>query len=47
MGAIALVVFAGSLVEPGGWRAAALLAAAIPPAFLPAIFGGRRLLPSG
>jgi hypothetical protein len=38
---------AGPLIEAGGWRVGVLLAVAIPAVSFPAIFSGRRLLPTG
>lgn len=47
VGVSASSALAGPLVQAGGWRVGVLLAVAIPVAWLPAIFAGRRLLPSG
>jgi hypothetical protein len=38
---------AGPLIELGGWRLGVILAIAVPLVSLPAVLGGRRLLPSG
>ncbi|HTT95844.1 MAG TPA: MFS transporter [Solirubrobacterales bacterium] len=46
VGTSASAALAGPLVEAGGWRLGVLLAIAVPLAALPAIFAGRRLLPT-
>ncbi len=46
LGASASSALAGPLVEAGGWRAGVALAIAVPLAALPAIFVGRRRLPT-
>jgi MFS family permease len=45
-GVSASAALAGPLVEAGGWRLGVVLAIAVPLAALPAIFAGRRLLPT-
>ncbi len=47
VGVSASSALAGPLIELGGWRLGVLLAIAVPLASLPAVLGGRRLLPSG
>jgi MFS family permease len=46
VGVSAGAALAGPLVEAGGWRAGVLLAIVVPLVVLPAIFAGRRMLPS-
>ncbi len=46
VGASASSAIAGPLVEAGGWRVGVVLAVAAPLAALPALFAGRRLLPT-
>jgi predicted MFS family arabinose efflux permease len=46
-GVSAGAALAGPLIEAGGWRVGVLLAVAVPAASFPAIFCGRRLLPTG
>lgn len=46
VGASASSAVAGPLVEAGGWRTGVVLAIAVPLVALPALFAGRRLLPT-
>jgi MFS family permease len=46
VGASASSAVAGPLVQAGGWRVGVVLAIALPVAALPALFAGRRLLPT-
>ena len=46
VGASASSAIAGPLVEAGGWRVGVVLAVAVPLVALPALFAGRRLLPT-
>ncbi len=46
VGASASAAIAGPLIEAGGWRVGVILAIAAPLVALPALFAGRRLLPT-